>query len=86
LVSPDFRVEDGWATGPLGVYQVRGGFTRTPSLWLRSWSGAERKVADLPIVAPNPSVAVDPRTGALVFPRILSDQSDIALVDMRSRA
>ena len=86
LVSPTFRVEDGWATGPLGVYQVRGGFTRTPSLWLRSWSGEERKLTDLPIVAQNPSVAVDPRTGALVFPRNLREEHDIALLDMRSRA
>jgi Tol biopolymer transport system component len=86
LVSPTFQVEDGWATGPLGVYQVRGGFTPTPSLWLRTWSGEERKLADLPIVAPNPSVAVDPRTGALVFPRILREDSDIALLDVRSRS
>jgi dipeptidyl aminopeptidase/acylaminoacyl peptidase len=86
LVSPSFRVADGWATGPLGVYQVRGGYTRTPSLWLRSWSGEERKLADLPIVAENPSVAVDPRTGALVFPRKLRDESDIALLDVRSPA
>ena len=85
LVSPTFSVEPGWATGPLGVYQVRGGFTPAPSLWLRSWSGEERKLADLPIVAPNPSVAVDPRTGALVFPRALREESDIALLDMRSR-
>jgi Tol biopolymer transport system component len=86
LVSPTFRVEDGWATGPLGVYQVRGGSTRTPSLWLRSWEGSERKLADLPIVAANPSVAVDPRTGALVFPRALRDEADIALLDVRSRS
>ncbi len=85
MVSPTFRVADGWATGPLGVYQVRGGYTRTPSLWLRTWSGEERKLADLPIVAENPSVAVDPRTGALVFPRMLRDESDITLLDVRSR-
>jgi Tol biopolymer transport system component/DNA-binding winged helix-turn-helix (wHTH) protein len=86
LVSPTFQVEDGWATGPLGVYQVRGGFTPTPSFWVRSWAGEERKLADLPIVAPNPSIGVDPRNGALVFPRILRDESDIALLDVRSRS
>jgi hypothetical protein len=85
LVSPTFQVEDGWAIGPLGVHQVRSGFTRTPSLWFRSWSGEDRKLADLPTVAPNPTVAVDPRTGALVFPRMLRDESDIALLDLRSR-
>jgi hypothetical protein len=31
-------------------------------------------------------VAVDPRTGALVFPRKLRDESDIALLDVRSPA
>jgi dipeptidyl aminopeptidase/acylaminoacyl peptidase len=86
LVSPDFRVEDGWATGPLGVYQVRGGFTQTPSLWLRLWSGEERQLAALPVVAVNPSVAVDPRTGALIFPRVLREESDIALLDVRARS
>jgi Tol biopolymer transport system component/DNA-binding winged helix-turn-helix (wHTH) protein len=88
LVSPGLRIEEdaGWATGPLGVYQVRGLATPTPSLWLRPWSGAERKLADLPGVAANPSVAVDPRTGALVFTLRLREEYDIALLDLRSRA
>ena len=88
LASPTVRIEGdvAWATGPQGLYQMRGLATATPSLWLRSWSGAERKLADLPRVAANPSVAVDPRTGALVFTLRLRDESDIALLDMRSGA
>jgi hypothetical protein len=54
LVSPTFEVEDGWATGPLGRLPGARGLTQTPSLWLRSWSGEERKLADLPVVAVNP--------------------------------
>jgi Tol biopolymer transport system component len=87
LVSPVFRVEeDGWTTGPQGLYQVRGRATPTPALWLRSWTGDERRLADLPAVASVPSVAVDPRTGAIVFPRMLRDEADIALLEMRSRS
>ena len=86
-VSATFPVgQDGWATGPQGLYVVRGGLTPTPSLWLRTWTGEERKLADLPTVASNATVAVDPRTGAFVFPRMLRDESDIALLDLRSAA
>lgn len=86
LVSPTVRDEgDTWTTGPLGVYHVRGRATTTPSLWLRTWSGDERKLADLPSVAMYPTPAVDPRTGAFVFPRKLREEYDIALLDLRSR-
>jgi len=83
-VAPDLRLQSvGWATGPEGIYFVRGG--PKPAVWLRTWSGSERKLADLGSVAPGPTIAVDPRTGAVVFPRKLRDESDIALLDMRSR-
>jgi hypothetical protein len=86
LVSPTFQGEEesDWTTGPLGLYQVRGRATATPTLWLRSWSGTERKLADLPSVAAVASPAVDPRTGAFVFPRKLREDYDIALLDLRS--
>jgi hypothetical protein len=29
---------------------------------------------------------VDPRTGALIFPRVLREESDIALLDVRARS
>jgi Tol biopolymer transport system component len=87
LASPTFRIDDSrWATGPQGVYQMRGVGTAAPSLWLLPWSGAERKLADLPPVAANPSMAVDPRTGALVLPIRLREETDIALLDIRSGA
>jgi hypothetical protein len=84
-VAPDLRVtDDGWATGPQGLYLVRDRETPAPSLWLRSWAGEERKLADLPLISGHPAVAIDPRTGALVFPRILRHEADIALLDVRS--
>lgn len=86
LVSATFQIgpNDAWAPGPEGLYQVRGG--PAPSLWLQPWSGEARKVTDLPSVSPSPTIAVHPVTGALVFPRKLRDESDITLLDVRSRA
>jgi Tol biopolymer transport system component/DNA-binding winged helix-turn-helix (wHTH) protein len=87
LLSPEIRVQEpGWATGPQGIYQLRDIFSPTPSVWLRPWSGPERKLADLPSVDAYPTIAVDPRDGALVFPRKLRDEADIALLDVRSRS
>jgi len=73
----------GWTVGAEGVYQVRGRAGEPLSVWLTPWSGRPRKIADMPTQASRRYLTVDPRDGSLIFSRMLQDEADVLLLDLK---
>jgi len=72
---------DHWAVGRQGVYVVRGRRDTPPSLWLHPWSGAPRKLVDVPTAGGSMGVGAD---GGVLFTRSLDDEIDLGLVELKS--
>jgi hypothetical protein len=72
---------DNWAVGKDGIYVARWPRGRVPSLWLHPWSGAPRKLADLPDFDGSMTVGAD---GKVLYSRVLNNEIDLGLVDLSS--
>jgi len=71
---------DHWAVGRDGVY-VHNRREQLPSAWLHPWSGAARKLTDLPGATGSIGVAPD---GSLLFTRNIDDEVDLGILELRS--
>jgi Tol biopolymer transport system component/DNA-binding winged helix-turn-helix (wHTH) protein len=74
---------DCWAVGADGIYVARAPRGEVPSLWFHPWSGAPRKLADLPGF--DGSLTVDAK-GRVLFSRVVGNEIDLGLVDLSSNS
>lgn len=70
---------DNWMVGRDGIYAGHAPRGQVPSLWLYPWSGAPRRLADLPAFDGSLTVAAD---GRVIFSQVLDNQVDLGLVDL----
>ena len=84
MPSVDMARNDTWAVGREGIYVLRGRQGQTlPALWLHPWTGAPRRVAEVPTaVISYIGVA---RDGTVFLSRNLDEQVDLGLFDLASR-
>jgi hypothetical protein len=72
-----------WAPARDGVYWIRDDGRRLAAYWFTAWSGEQRRVAAMP-TAPKSDFAVG-SDGALVVPRLIQQDSDLMLLELKRR-
>ncbi|MDP3748351.1 MAG: winged helix-turn-helix domain-containing protein [Phenylobacterium sp.] len=70
---------DEWAVGPDGLVVMRGYRASPSTVWLHPWTGAPRKLVDIPNCCGSVGVS---STGAVLFSQSQDDQVDLGLVDL----
>lgn len=84
LVAPEIRVnaDHGWTVGPDGVYQA---VSRPDGTVLRvtDWAGRVREIETLPTLVTKYSIAVSADGREVVLARMIRDEADVMLIDLR---
>lgn len=81
---PDVQLigNDEWAVGADGIYVLRGRREATPAIWLHPWSGAPRKLAEIPNSAGSLSIGAD---GRVLVAQNIDDEVDLGLIELATR-
>lgn len=89
---PGVEIADGdaWTVGSQGIYVKRSRRGDAPTaIWLHSWNGEQRKLADTPHASGSPhaagSLAIAP-DGAVIFSEAFDQQTDLGLLRLRSES
>lgn len=85
-VSPVIRVnaDHGWSVGAAGVYQLVSR-PEAATLSLTDWTGALRTVTDLPRFNSKYSLAVSADAREFVIARMVRDEADLMLIELKRR-
>ncbi|MEW5685552.1 MAG: winged helix-turn-helix domain-containing protein [Pseudomonadota bacterium] len=81
---PEVRLagNDTWSVGRGGIYVLRARRDTGPAAWLHPWSGAPRRLGEIPTATGRIGVAPD---GGVVLSRSLNEEVDLGMFDLSRR-